>query len=62
MNYIEEHPGSGVKVVNNQLSYVIDLDNDTNANINGAWTDHPYGIDETFPHEWMVGYKKNEQD
>ena len=62
MNYIEEHPGSGVKVVNNQLSYVIDLDNDTDANINGAWTDHPYGIDETFPHEWMVGYKKNEQD
>lgn len=62
LNYIEEHPGSGVKIVNNQLSYIIDLDNDTDANINGAWTDHPYGINETFPHEWMVGYKKNEQD
>jgi hypothetical protein len=45
LDYIENHPGGGVKVNNNQLIYIADLDNNTNSNINGAWTDHPYGID-----------------
>ena len=28
--------------------------------VEGAWTDHPWGVTEVLSHEWMVGFKKND--
>lgn len=68
LDWIENNPGGGVKVVNNnQLVYIANVENinlenpSVVDNVNNAWTDHPNGISETFPHEWMVGYKKDDE-
>lgn len=62
--YVDENPDCGIKNTGvNQWSYIQNMssyDSETDAEtLNNVWTDHPYGIDEFLPHEWMVGYYKN---
>ena len=49
--------GHGYKPVNDNS---IDIANATIDKIDGAWTDHPYGVSSQLPFEWQVGFKKNE--
>lgn len=60
LNYVEEHPGCGIKIYQSSTSTVSNLSLSSSEAVEGAWTDHPCGVTEELPHEWMVGFKRDE--
>ena len=62
INYVEQSPNNGIKIIGQVETTINNMPQASVDDINGAWTDHPYGIDEDLPHEWMAGFKKDSND
>lgn len=60
LEFVESNPGSGIKIYQSTTSTVGNISMSSTEAVEGAWTDHPHGVTVVLPHEWMVGFKKNE--